>query len=226
MSAAPVRWVGGALWAGGPRGGVLIDAPVGVDRALEEAGLLPSLQGVVISSSRTRSVAGLLALWDALGRARQRTFNVTHVLGDERTPLLAAAWAQGWPDGVGLDLDGLTPGGITEIAGVEVELVPLRMGEASWGPGAVHPVTGCGLRLRVRGQTIAWAPTCRPGTAVARLCLGADLAVVEVGTGPWPASEAPWRLSVDDATRAGVGAREVWLVSDEGERVGGDGAEA
>lgn len=218
------RWIGGALWLDGKHGGVLVDAPDGVHRALDAAGLLPSLQAVVISSARTRSVAGLLALWDAMGRASRRTLTVIHTLGDERTPLLCQAWSQGWPDGVRIDLDGIAPGGITDVAGVEIELVPLRLGEASWSPPAVTPVAGCGLRLRHGGRVIVWVPAARPGTASVRLCQGANLAVIEIGTGPWPASEAPWRMSYADAAKAGAGADEVWIVDDLGQRIG-DGDE-
>lgn len=211
-----VSWIGGALKIDGRRGAVLIDAPPGVARALTEAGELKDVAAVVVSTGRARSVAGLLGLWDALDRLGRRELTVVHVLGDERTPLLAAAWAQGWPGGLRLDLDGCAPSTVAEAAGLAIELVPLRVGDMRGGRD-VQAVAGCGVR--VEDGAVTWVPTCRPGTSAQRLARGAGLAVVEVGVVPWPVDVAPWRLARADAELVAGGAHEAWLVGDDGARL-------
>lgn len=217
-----VRWIGGALWMSAGYGGLLIDAPAGVHEALDREGLLPSLQAVLVSSARTRPISGLLPLWDALGINQRRTLRVLHVLGDERTPLLAQAWAQGWPEGIRLDLDGMAPGTCFDVAGIDVELVPLRIGEPVSGGTGGQGVAGCGLRLHTGARTISWLPCSRPGTAAARLCSGVDLAVIEIAATRWPKTEVPWRMSRNDALQAAMGASASWLVGDDGTKVDED----
>ena len=218
--ASRCRWLGGALWIQGPAGGLLVDAPSGVETALAREGLLAGLSAVIVSSERSRAVAGLLGLWDALDRVGKRRVSVLHVLGDERTPLLAGAWSQGWPDALRLDRDGLSPGGTSDVCGLVVELVPLRIGDVSWGrrPSA-RGVAGCGLRIDTDAGRVVWIPTSRPGTAAQRLATGADLAVIEVGVLAWPSMDVAWRLAREDATQVASFASTAWLVGDDGARL-------
>ena len=167
LGGVDARWIGGALWLSAGHGGLLIDAPAGVHAALAATGLLGSLQAVLVSSARTRAVSGLIGLWDALGGSTRRSLRTMYVLGDERTPLLAQAWSQGWPDHVRLDVDGLAPGSFTDAVGLDIELVPLRIGEPGPFPGLSEGIRGMLLgeerALSVPAQ-LAY-PILRPGQA-------------------------------------------------------------
>lgn len=234
LLASRVVWLRGSL-ALQCRGGVcLLGAPDGVAAALSDRGLLGQVRGVVLPTARTRDVAGLVGLWAALREevgvsGRPTVLPVIHLLGDERTPTLAAAWGQGWGDALRLELDAVHQGARLKVAGLALDTSPLVVGEVrpprataraqgptpGSGPGVVG-VAAVGIRTRLEGGVVAWVPTARPSTAVRRVCHGADLAVVEVGRRPWPGGEVPWRLSVSDAITAAQGARRLVLVGDDG----------
>lgn len=221
MTAPDVRWLG-ALWVGHRGRGLLLDAPDGIHRTLRRDGLLETLDAVVVTSARTPSMAGLIGLADALSAIGRSSLVIAHVLGDERTPLLAQAWTQGWPDGLRLELDGLAPGGVLDVGPFVVELVPVRLGEGT--SAGVRPVAGCAARVSVGPWTLAWVPAARPGTATARAAAGADLAVIEVERRPWPQPTPGWRLGLAEAQQVANGARSAWIVGDDGARLD-DGAE-
>lgn len=211
------RWAGGALLVCHGRAGVVVDAPVGVGAALS-ASELTALTTVVVSGDRLHGLAGLWLLCDAVTRHRHDpgVLHLVHPLQAERPALLGGAWARGWPDGVALDLDGARPGEPLDLPDdVTVTFVPLATAEPAGG-GGVHPVAGCGVRITTPDAVIAWAPSARPGSAAARLCAGADLAVVEVGVRPWPSTPHPWRLGPADAIRAAADAEVAWIVGDDG----------
>jgi hypothetical protein len=215
MSPVDVRWLG-ALWCAG----VLVEAPPGVEVALGRAGLLAATHTVVLPSGRTRGLAGLIGLLDAIAQTGRRHLGVLHHLGDERTPLLAQAWSTGWPERLTLELDGLGPGVTAEVPGVAVTFAELRMAEPAGD--ALVPLSGGGVRLETRTGLVAFAPAARPGAALERAIADADLAVIEVGVRPWPAGAAAFRPSVSEAITAGARAKALWLVGDDGERLGGD----
>ncbi len=218
---ADVTWVEGALHIATSTGGLLIEAPPGVDRHLAEAGLLDRLRWVVLGSDRMRSVGGLLGLCAAIGERRGRVgVHLVHPLSCERVGVVADAWQRGWPDGVRLDIDAVVPGITVDLAThLAVTLVPLSLAEACHD--GVRPVAGGGVRVEADGAVIAWAPVARPGTASRRLCEGADLAVVEVGRKPGPDTMPSWRPSLGEASEIALGATRFWLVGDDGRRIHG-----
>lgn len=219
-----VRWHGGAVVVAHPGGVILVGAPLDAVAALgDDASRLSTL---VLPTDRTRDLAGVVALLDAVGRARGGPQPLHVLLGAdaERGGALASAWTRGWADVLRLDVDAVMPGGVVDAAGgATVEAVPLALGEARHG--AVRRVSGGGLRLTVGAATVAVVPAARPGPQLARLCHGADLAVIEVGVTPWPASDAPWRPTLSDAARAAEGAAEAWLVGDDARWLGDEDAQ-
>lgn len=214
------RWLDGALHLHLPSGGLLVEAPPGIERALHEAGLLAGLRTVVISCDRMRAMGGLLGLCSAITEIRgaRPDLHLVHPLSCERVGVVADAWQRGWPEGLRLDVDGVVPGEPVELGGdASLMFVPLSLGELAGG--TVRQVAGGGVRIELGGQVIAWAPAARPGTSLQRLCEGADLAVVEVGRRPGPETKPPWRPSLAEASQAAVGARAFWIVGDDGRLV-------
>lgn len=214
---AEVTWLDGALLVALRPGAILVDAPPGVERALAETGRLAQVRSVVVTNDRWRAVGGLLGVCAAITEARgpRPPVHLVHALSCERVVMVADAWARGWPGGVRLDVDGVVPGEPVELpGGLQATLVPLALAETAGG--TVIPVAGGGLRLDLGGVTIAWAPAARPGTSLARLAAGADLAVVECGRRPGPETEPPWRPGLAEASAAAIGARAFWVVGDDG----------
>lgn len=212
------RWVGPALWVDTGRGGLLIDAPEGVHAALRAAGLLDALTWLVISSARTRAMSGLLGVLDALSEREGPPLHVVHLLDDPRTPLLVAAWTQGWPDGREVELDGVSPGTVVELPSAQVQFTSVHTAErVADHPEGVQPVAGAAVQVHGPHGTVVWVPTCRNSSRVHRAVAHADLAVLQVGRQAWPATAHPWRLSVEAAALIAAGARTHWLVGDDGQ---------
>jgi hypothetical protein len=212
------RWLGPALWVDTSQGGLLIDAPEGVVAALREQDLLDKLCWVVVSTARTHSMAGLLGLLDGLSEREGPPLHVVHLLEDARTPLLVAAWTQGWPDGREVELDGVQPGTVVELPGARVLFTGVHAAErTAEGIEPVRPVAGAVVQVHGARGTVVWVPTCRLSSRVHRAVADADLAVVQVGRRPWPATAHPWRLSVETAMQVALGARSHLLVSDDGQ---------
>lgn len=206
-----VAWLNGGLAISRRSGWVLVNAPPGCSELLSELDAW-KITAIVLSSGRMRALGGLLEVLGGL--SPERTVEVVHPLGAERPPLIVDAWSQGWPGGVPVRVDGVAAGQTIDLAGIAVELVPLRVSERV-GEG-VQATAGVGVRLELPGATIAWLPSAAPGVAGGRMCAGVDLAVVEVGVGPWPPTDRPCRLDLAGAVRAGSGAAELWLVGDDG----------
>ncbi|MEZ4236249.1 MAG: hypothetical protein R3F59_08835 [Myxococcota bacterium] len=142
---------------------------------------------------------------------------VLHVpLGDDRAAALAEVWQRGWPDRYPLVLDAQRPGAPFEVGDIAVETWAVRVGDPRWATGEVEPGVGMALRIAAGGLVVAVALGAGPERAVQRACDGADLAVVEVGVAPWPRTDAPWRIRVDQAPLLAAGARQLWLVGDDG----------
>lgn len=205
-----VRWLGGALWVRHADGTLLIDAPSGVDALLPDDGV----DAVLVTSGRIEAIGGLLPLFARLdGRRRGAPLPLHAPLGDERAAGIVDVWTRLWPRGFPVDHDARRPGAF-DVAPFLVSTAPLLGGEPA-GDGVVGvPVVG--VRLRADGATLAFAPACRPGTAVERLVQGADLAVVTAGVRPLPRSEGAWRASPEEAARLAAGARAGWVVGDDG----------
>jgi hypothetical protein len=196
---------------------LLLDVPEGSAARLAALGVLPRIRAIAFSGGRVQSVGGLVPVLCAMAPGRGDTpLPVWSVLGEERGGLLADAWFRGW-GGFPLAMDGEAPGTAFEAGPFRVVTSAIRRGEPGrWG---ILSVPAVGFRVAAGGVEVAFVPGAGPGSAVERLVRGADLAVVEVGVTPWPPSPEPWRLTADAAIHAAQGARELWLVGDDGEEV-------
>lgn len=206
-----VRWLGGALWLRRPGGTLLIDAPSGVDARLPD----DDLDAVLLTSGRIGAIGGLLAVLARLRRTAP--LPVVVGIGEDRAASIADVWSRHWPHGFPIDLDARRPGEV-DLPAFLATTTAVHAGEPA-GEGVVA-VPAVGVRLVTPEATVAYAPACRPGTTLDRLVLGADLAVLTVGTAPFPRSAHAWRASAEEAGRIAGGARAAWLVGDDGEWLG------
>jgi hypothetical protein len=236
--ATTVSWVNGTVELQVGEDVLLVDAPAGAAERLPAASL-GRTRGIVCTSGRIQAVGGLVPLLCALERHRgpDDTVVLQVPLGDDRAAALAEAWTRGWPDRYPLTIDAQRPGAAvpSELAGVEVETVRVRTGDVRWATAEVEPGVGMALRLTSPDLAVAvilgaapdrrgWPPS--PGSGASarrapleRLCDGADLAIVEVGVTDWPRTDEPWRIRVDEVPALAAGAREVWVVGDDGRPV-------
>lgn len=201
--------------------GLLLDAPYGAAAALDEVGGLPRLRAIALSGGRILSVGGLPTLLCALEPHRTSPLSIWAPMGEERPALLADAWSRGWPDRYPLVIDTEAPGGELAVGAFELRTFAIRRGDPRWRPPRIDVVVGVAFRVTAGGATVAWVAGAGPGGVVSHVCRGADLAVVEAGVLPWPPSDVPWRLSVDQAVHAASEAGEVWIVGDDGRPVVG-----
>jgi hypothetical protein len=216
---ARVRWMGGGLLVEAGGEGLVVDAPAGLADALRRLGALGRVHGVVMSSGRMGGLRGLLGLLEELATVRRAEWPVAvwGPAGDERIPALVEAWQRGWPGRFPVALDGVQPGDSADLGAIEVSFLAIRHGEPVWGERPhVAAAPGCALRLVAAGLCVVYVPGAAPSASVARLCRGADLAIVEVGVREWPASDRRWRLSLAEALEAGAEAGELWIVGDDG----------
>lgn len=217
-----VRWLHGGLLLRYRGDAFVLDAPPAVAAAIGDE--LPHVRGIVLTGGRIRTVGGLVELLCALAPHRAGVaMDLQAPLGDERGPALAETWVRGWGAPFPLSIDAARPGARVELGPIAVTLVPIRAGEPDWANDEVRARVAVALRVETPDACIAWVPGAAPSAAVRRACDGADLAVVEVGVEPWPRSERPWRLSMQDALRAGEGAGDLWVVGDDGGWPGAEG---
>jgi hypothetical protein len=210
-----VRWLQGGLLVRWGDDAFVLDAPPAVVQALGAD--LPLVRAVVLSGGRASSVGGLVPLLSALAPHRDGApLDLRLVLGEERGAALAETWVRAWGQPYPLVVDAERPGGVLELGPVEVELVPMKAGEWDWGEGRVRSRVQVALRVRTPDARLVWVPGSAPGTAVVRVCDGADLVVLEVGLEPWPRHEGRWRLTTAEALGA-AGEAELWLVGDDGQ---------
>lgn len=211
-----VEWLESAVWVEFAGVGLLLDAPPGVVERLGER--LPRLQSVALTSGRIRAVGGLVPLLVELSRwrASEVPLSLRFQLGEERGAMLAETFVRGWPDLFPLTLDAEMPGSTFDAGDVSVTTMSLEAGEPRWRDGTVQPVPTVAVRLEVAGTKVAWVPGAAPGRAVERACAGVDLAVVEVASVPWPRTTERWRLTVAEAMQLGAGAKDLWVVGDDG----------
>jgi hypothetical protein len=189
---------GGAVRVRGRRATLQVGAP----SASAGASGSERLDAVILPSLRLVGMAGLL---EVLGSQRGDGLTLVHPLPGDRVAALAALWADGWPSGVALTVDGLAPGHVAEVAGADVVLHELRGVETVGGRALAVPT--CALSLRLDGVTIAVVPEGGGHSAAARAVANADLAVMfAAGSGPDarpPATAAD--LAAGAATRWIVG---------------------
>lgn len=212
-----VRWVDGGLYIEAEGVGLLLDAPEGCSTLLHEE--LGRIGTILLSGGRIRSVGGLLPLLCAMDAVRTDPLVVWSPAGEERPGLLCDAWSRGFVGGYPLLVDVEAPGRRFEAGPFAIESVPVVRGEPRWRGGeGVSLVVAAGFRVSYGGVTFGFAPGAGPGAH--RIARGADLAVLEVGVLPWPASNDDLRHDVVAATAAGAGARRLVLVGDDGEPLG------
>lgn len=212
-----VQALGGALWIEEAGYGLLIEAPVGV--AVPAPGRLGT---IALSGGRIGSVGGLVPLLCALEphRAPEVPLSIVGPLGDERGARLAAAWGQGWPGRYPVRLDALAPGQPFDAGPMQVETVEVLRGEPRWRPEeGIERVSAMAFRVQTAAGIIAFVPGAAPTKAVTRAVTEAVLAVVEVGTEPWPTDERRWRMSAAEA--AALPASELWVLDERGRLAGG-----
>jgi hypothetical protein len=170
-----------------------------------------------------RSIGGLVPLLGALepshGGGAAVTLQVP--LGEERAATLAEAWIRCWPDRYPLSVDAVRPGASFELGPIAVATSAIRVGHVRWATGEVEAGLGVALRITTPDLTIAVVVGAAPDPALARVCAGADVAVIEVGRVAWPRTDVAWRLRTDEAAELGAGAAALWMFGDDGERVGG-----
>jgi hypothetical protein len=213
-----VRWLGGAILVETPGTTLLVEAPQAAVPLLRDAGVLPSIDAVVLSSDRTRHVSGLMGLAGALWQAgRRASLQVVHPLTAERPAVVASAWSGGWPQGPALQLDAAAPGSLVDLGPVVVHLLPLAMAEADLARQEARPIAGVGVRLETGDGVIAWLPSARPGSSARAVVHGAELAIIEVARAPFPHTDHPWRRDAQKARMLGASCAELWLVGDDGE---------
>lgn len=208
-----VRALGGALYIEQAGFGLLLDAPVGV--AVPRPG---ALGAIALSGGRIGSVGGLVPLLCSLEPHRAPDVPLTLVgpLGDDRGARLATAWAEGWPGRYPVRHDALSPGQVFDAGPMQVETVEIMRGEPRWRPEpAVERMVAMAFRVHTKVGLVAFVPGAAPGKAVERAIDGAALAVVEVGTEPWPTDERRWRLSTTEATSLPVRG-ELWVLDERG----------
>jgi hypothetical protein len=211
-----VQWLGHALVVHSRRTRLVIDpGPSAITPPVDH------LDAVILTSGRMHAIGGLLPLLGALAGARtNRALTVVHPLGDDRAPAVTAAWQHGWSDDLELVLDAVVPGQPIDVGDLEIQTFALRCGEPAWSEAnAVRNLTGMGLEIRRGDARVVWVPSTVAGAQIHKRCTGAALAVLQVGAIPWPKSERPWRMTVDQAVAAAAGAEVVWLVGDDGEPV-------
>lgn len=215
------EWLGGALYVSHGADALLVDAPSGVDALLGDRAA--RLRAVVLTGGTVRQVGGLVPLLCALERWRAAgTALPVHVpLGEERGAALADAWVRHWPDRYDVTVDAERPGATFDEGPFAVATFALRAGEPRWRIGTVEPRTAVAVRVTTPDRSVAFVPAAVPSTAVERACRGADLAVIEVGVVPWPRTAERWRPTAEEALRLAAGAKEAWLVGDDGRWLGG-----
>ena len=214
-----VHWLGGAVVLCVRDDVVLVDTPPGLVHILDKLDLIQGVRSVAVSSGKIASTGGLISIMDAMARHHSADFPfvLRGPIADERPGIMVEAWSRGWPDRFSIGLDGMIPGTNFQMGPFHVRTIGLEIGEPLYQPEAqVRGTMGLGWRFELGDTAIVWIRTCAPLDALARFCQDATLAILEVGVQTWPKSDRRWRLSVNDASRYGVLAQELWLVGDEG----------
>lgn len=211
-----ICWAEGTLVVSVDHDVLLIDAPP-VSVALLQP-WLPNVRAIALTSGRLSSVGGLLPMLCALEPHRGPDSALTlHLPGsDERGAALAEVWVRCWPDRYPLTIDSDRPGSDFEVGRITVHTHPLETAEIVHGAASVQDAIG--MIVRTPDLAIAYLRGMAPPRMLERW-LAVDLAILEVGLSPWPRTDRPLRLRIDEASRIGASAGELWLVSDEGRSV-------
>jgi hypothetical protein len=214
-----VQWLGGALFVQSGSHTLLVDCPPGVEHYLEDrAGLIDT---VVLTSGRSQAVGGLIGLLATINRYAKgaRAVSVCGCVGEERGPALLECWLRDWDNALELHVDLTIPGSILELGGLTLRSWGVTHGEPIWSLNKVKPAVGVAIEINTGSTKVVWIPGAAPHPLLSRLCQGASLAVVEVGTSNWPSNSQSWRLTEEEAKRVSTSSRVVWLVDDEGRRL-------
>jgi hypothetical protein len=218
-----VRWLAGGLYIDSSGDALLLDVSEGMAARLHADGLLARVRGILLTGGRIHAVAGLLPLLCAMESCWSggEPLVLCFPLGDERGALIADSWVRGWGQRFPVVLDGQQPGVSWEMGDFSISTLAVRQGELVYESSSHKPSIvghqGVAYRVQTPAGSVAFVPsTGGPVNALARLCDGVDLAVIEVGAKPWPSAREPWRLSFVQAVSVGSTARELWVVDDTG----------
>lgn len=222
MNGVDVRLLDGGVWVRSGEHALLIDAPAGAAGALGFE--LRSLDAVLLTSGRARSVGGLIELLEAAALYRDLgdPLDVHVPLGEERGPALADFWVQHWPGRFPLTVDAARPGSTFSVGPITVTTFPVRAGEPRWSDRQVEPRVAIGATVLCADRRIVVLFGAGPDPALERHVRHADVLVVEVGVVPWPnespRGRSPWRLRFDEALALGQSTVDLWIVGDDGSR--------
>ena len=210
-----VTWLDGGVLVQWQDHGFLLDAPPGITRALGPR--IASVRAIVLTGGRWQSVGGLIELLAQLGPYRSGLpMDLRLPLGAERGVALAETWIRAWGSPYPLAIDLVRPGIGHDMGPMGVELRTVRSAEPDGTGEGIVPRLQVATRLTTPDAVVVWVPAAAPGEGVRKLCVGADLAIVEAGTRPWPAHEGRWRMTPTEALTHGSGAGEAWVVGDDG----------
>lgn len=204
-----------------PRSDVLLVDAQAPPAALER--WLSSVRAVALTSGRSPIVSGLLPLLCALEpwRAEDALLALHLPSLDERGAAIADVWSRYWPESYPLGVDSERPGTAFEAGPVEVTTRSLITGELR--RSGVQPMGAAGMILRTADLSVALVRGAAPLPSLQRWLSAEpiDLAIVEVGVLPWPRTDRPLRLRLDEAASLASKAGELWLVGDDGKLVSG-----
>ena len=200
---------------------LLMDAPPSAISLVERIPVSAPIRGILCSSGRMSSVGGLLGVLDCIsGHDSDGVLPIYAPMGDDRPGLLVESWTRGWPNGVSVCLDTLFPGGSFALRSMHVETLGIQCPERT--PHASRDAqmsVGMAWRVHVGHTTLLWAKSCAPQPMLSSWCKGVSLAILEVGD-PHQATHSQNRAASESQLGAyGLGAEELWLVSDNGRPV-------
>ena len=217
-----VTWLSGGLWIAVGNDALLVDVPAGIERVL--GARLGQLQAIVLTGGSPRAVGGLVPLLCALEPWRDAEAELpVHVpIGEDRGAALADAWVRHWPDRFPVTVDAERPGSTFDVGPFRVATFEVRAGEPRWRTATVEPSVAVAVRVLTGDLTVVLVPAASPSTVVERACRDADIAVIEVAVVGWPTTAERWRPTAEEALHLSAGAKEVWLIGDDGNWLGSD----
>lgn len=183
---------------------LIIDAPTGTVNVVHASAIL-------FTSGRARALAGL---WGLLAAAERRVLPeplvIWSAMDEPRPTLVIEAWVRGNGEPCPLVVDSDAPGSTLDLPPWRVITAALTGVEPRGPQGVPTRIPVVGLRVEIGATSIAYLPAAIATAAARRLCVGADLAILEVGRTSWPG--AP----VGDPAALGALAKDAWTIAEPG----------